>query len=301
MMPTFLGIGAQKCASTWLHRVVASHPAVHVPGIKEANFFSYHFDHGYQWYERKFNPGRSATQIGEVSPSYFHDPAVPARVYQYRPDIKLLLTLRDPVQRALSNHRHEVRAGHIVGDDLSFETGMANNPMYVEQGLYSKHLANWLEFFPMDRIFIILVDDIETDPGKVVREVYQFLDLDPQFQPVELAAKLNRSVNTLSPALSRKKQRIYELTRKSGLAWLWKAATGIGLRRLYRRMNTTENQVTMLGGTEQALRKEFKDDLTRLEQMLGRSLAPWLTGANPARAGTGRTERPSEGATCSMP
>ncbi|MEQ8207888.1 MAG: sulfotransferase [Woeseia sp.] len=301
MMPTFLGIGAQKCASTWLHRIVASHPAVHVPDIKEANFFSYHFDHGYQWYERMFNPGSSVTQIGEVSPSYFHDPAVPARVYQYRPDIKILLTLRDPIQRALSNHRHEVRAGHIVGDDLSFEKGLANNPMYVEQGLYSKHLANWLEYFPRDRILIILVDDIENDPGKVAREVYQFLGIDPKFQPTGLAAKPNRSVTSRSEGLLRRKQRIYELTRKPGLAWLWKAASGLGFRKLYRRINVTDSEVSMLAGTEKALRKQYKEDLNQLEQTLGRSLVNWQAEGSKNKTGVRRRGRTSEGESWSMP
>ncbi len=297
MMPTFLGIGAQKCASTWLHQIVSLHPAVNVPAVKEIDFFSYYFDHGYQWYERLFKASDSAKHMGEVSPSYFHDPAAPARVLQYRPDIKILLTLRNPVQRALSNHRHEIRLRHMVGDDLSFEAGLANNPMYIEQGLYAKHLSNWLQYFPREQIFIMLVDDIEADPAGVARDVYRFLGIDETFQPAALATRFNQSVASRSETLFRAKARIYDLTRTRGLAWLWSAASGMGLRNLYRRMNIAGTDVpepTMRAATERMLRKEFKADIGQLEQILDRSLAHWVSGDSNARTESQRSSRASE-------
>jgi hypothetical protein len=68
MQPTYVGIGAQKCASTWLHRILAEHPQVTVPEIKEVDFFSYHFDHGYQWYEQCFGNGAPRTARCALSP-----------------------------------------------------------------------------------------------------------------------------------------------------------------------------------------------------------------------------------------
>src|SRR3954453_17151561 len=162
--PTYVGIGAQKCASTWLHRILAEHPEIAVPADKEMDFFSYRYDHGNQWYERCFAVEGTARVRGEISPSYFCEPAVPERVARYMPDAKILLSLRDPVERALSNHRHEVREGHLTGSDLSFETGLANNPMYVEQGLYATHLKSWLRHFAQADILVVLMEDIETDP-----------------------------------------------------------------------------------------------------------------------------------------
>jgi hypothetical protein len=83
------------------------------------------------------------------------------------------LSLRDPVERALSNHRHEVRVGHLAGADLSFETGLANNPMYVEQGLYATHLKNWMRHFPRADILVVLMEDIASDPLAVSKTVYR--------------------------------------------------------------------------------------------------------------------------------
>jgi hypothetical protein len=298
--PTFIGIGAQKCASTWLHRILASHPSVNVPAIKEANFFSDRFDHGYQWYEKLFAACDPRSQMGEVSPSYLHHPAVPARVCSYHPEIKILLTLRDPVERAMSNHRHEVRLGHIEGKDLSFEAGLANNPMYVEQGLYAKHLGNWLQYFPRQQIFIALMDDIESDPGRVARDVFQFLEIDDTFRPEAVTKRFNQSVNSRIEMLFRAKERVYQMTRAPGVSWLWSAASGFGFRNLYRRLNIAGPDApvpSMTAATERELRGLFAADLRQLEHIVGRSLNHWGSGETlvqqkrHAAAGASRADR----------
>jgi hypothetical protein len=235
--------------------------------------------------------------MGEVSPSYFHDSAVPARVRAYHPDVKILLTLRDPVQRALSNHRHEVRLGHIVGNDLSFEAGLANNPMYIEQGLYAKHLRHWLECFPRRQIFIALVDDIEADPERVARDVFRFLEIDENFRPVAVTKRFNRSVGSRFERLFRVKERIYQMTRRPGFAWLWSMVSGFGLRKLYRKVNVSGLDTTapsMRPETERALRCLFLADIAQLEHMLGRSLACWGPADDDVEPKSDGIERASE-------
>lgn len=284
MKPSFIGLGAQKCASTWLHRVLAAHPAVTVPAVKEVDFFSYRFDHGYQWYERQFGAGAASSCAGEVSPSYFHDPAAPARVKRYCPDVRILLTLRDPVERALSNHRHEVRLGHLVGRDLSFEAGLRNNPMYIEQGLYAKHLENWLACFPLSQIHVVLLEDIEVDPDGVAEGVFRFLGIDAAVRPEQLNQHFNQSVSSRSQRLFNAKERLYRASQDTGLSWIWSAAVRIGARDLYRRLNTAppdEVEATMCAQTEQKLRQRFAADIDSLESLLGRSLDQWRR--NPGR------------------
>ncbi|HET7203585.1 MAG TPA: sulfotransferase, partial [Steroidobacteraceae bacterium] len=236
--PTYVGIGAQKCASTWLHRILAEHPQVAVPAEKEIDFFSYRYDHGFQWYERCFaDAGRASLARGEISPSYFCEPSVPARIERYAPDVKILLSLRDPVQRALSNHRHEVRVGHLTGRDLSFEAGLANNPMYVEQGLYATHLKRWLRHFPREQIHVVLMEDVEAGPAGVCRTVYRFLGVDDGYVPSGLRERYNRSFLSRSRWLTRVKDSVYASTRVPGLRWAWDTAAGLGLRSIYRGIN----------------------------------------------------------------
>jgi hypothetical protein len=276
--PSFIGIGAQKCASTWLHRILAEHPDISGSEVKELDFFSYRYDHGYQWYESCFN-AKPARARGEISPSYFAEPAVPERVARYLPQARILLSLRDPVERALSNHRHEVREGHLVGADLSFETGLANNPMYVEQGLYATHLKNWLRHFPRDAILIVLMEDIESDPLAVARTVYQFLEVNDGYVPAGLANRYNRSFATRWSPLGGMKDAMYSATRLPGLRWLWDAAARTGLRSLYRGINNVPSSSVIpqpIPQTLAQLRQRFAPEIRELETIIGRSLATWL-------------------------
>jgi hypothetical protein len=268
--PTYVGIGAQKCASTWLHLILAEHPEVAVPAIKEIDFFSYHYDHGYQWYERCFRSAKPARARGEISPSYFSDPAVPERIARYLPEAKILLSLRDPVERALSNHRHEVRVGHLTGPDLSFESGLKNNPMYVAQGLYATHLQNWLRHFASAKILVVLMEDIEADPQAVCAKVYRFLGVDDRHN--------SSFVNRWSP-LGAVKDAVYGATRLPGLRHLWDAAAGAGLRSLYRGINNVPSSAVIPPPDAQTLhelREQFAPEVRELEKMIGRSLTAWL-------------------------
>lgn len=280
MKPTYVGIGAQKCASTWLHRILAAHPAVCVPATKEVDFFSFNFERGYEWYEYQFAGCRTAMAAGEISPSYFCDPLVPPRVHAYAPDIRIILSLRDPVQRALSNHRHEVRVGHIQGSDFSFETALASNPLYIEQGLYATHLRRWLQYFPLEQILIVLMEDVERAPAEVARAVYEFVGVDPAFQPDGLTTRFNPSYANRSARLRAIKDSLYEYTRAPALNWLWELGAAAGLKRIYRSLNQVASEKRIPAPSPELLadlRGRFEPEVVELEKILGRSLQSWRT------------------------
>lgn len=276
--PTYVGIGAQKCASTWLHAILAEHPQVGVPAHKELDFFSHRYDRGYQWYERCFGGTGPARARGEISPSYFCEPCVPERVARYLPEARILLMLRDPVQRALSNHRHEVRSGHLQGRDLSFEAGLENNPMYVEQGLYAKHLRNWLQYFPLERVLVVYQEDVERNPVAVARRVYGFLGVDATFDPPSLRIQRNASYVDRSSGLAAAKDALYAATRHAWLRGVWDAAARVGLRSAYRRVNRRPSAAVIpppRAETLAQLRARFEPEIRELETVLGRP-TPWL-------------------------
>lgn len=279
MKPTFIGIGAQKCASTWLYRILAEHPQVGVSADKELDFFSYRYDRGFQWYERHFDPCAGKLAMGEISPSYFAEPAVPERVFRYVPTAKVLVSFREPIQRALSNHKHEVRLGQFSGPDLSFEAGLRNNPMYVEQGRYGTHLARWLEYFPQEQIMCMFMEDVERQPERVAADVYQFLGVDPAYQPAGIATKFNPSYANRYRWLLGIKDAAYKLTKLPGGAQLWQLAQRFGLRDAYRSVNRLESQQAIppvQAHTLDALRQTFGDEVQRLANLTGRDLSGWL-------------------------
>jgi hypothetical protein len=278
MKPGFIGIGAQKCASSWLHGILDEHPAVSTAAEKEINFFSYHYDHGYEWYERQFEPIDGGTVAGEFSPSYFCHPLAPRRIHAYLPEAPIILTLRDPVERALSNHRHEIRVGNLRGPDFTFEKGLANNPMYLEQSRYATHLKNWLRWFSREQMLIVLKDEIDVNPLGVARSVYGFIGVDPEYVPANSSARFNPSYVNRSDALRAGKDRLYSISRTPWLQWTWKLASTMGIRSMYRRINQLDSSDLIpepRPDTLEKMKRAFAPEIDELEELLGRSLDAW--------------------------
>lgn len=176
-MVNFLGIGAQKCASSWIYEVLKNSEQTCLSEIKELDFFSYYYDKGYEWYLSNFDD-INKTIIGEISPSYFYNTDVPRRVREYNKDMKIVLSLRDPIKRMFSNHLHEVRAGNVTGTNTVFENAFSNNPLYFEQSTYSVHLKRWLSYFEMENIHVVFQEEVKSDPQRVSNNLCDFLGLE---------------------------------------------------------------------------------------------------------------------------
>jgi len=275
MKATFIGIGAQKCASTWLHGVLQQCPDVCVGDEKEVDFFSYHFDRGYEWYERHLNAPAARLHRGEISPSYFIHPAAAERAAAYNPDLQVLVTLRDPVRRAFSNHLHEVRKGHVSGANLVFETALDNNPLYRDQGRYATHLARWFDRFPADRVLVLFQEDIGRDGAGTARRVTDRLSLPPLADFLDLRA--NESVRYRNPRLGETLWKIGNAARRHGLGRVVegiKASPAIRQMRAANREPLQDAVAAMTPDTEQALTEYYADEVAGLERLLGRP-APW--------------------------
>lgn len=278
MKPSFIGLGAQKCASTWLFDVLAGHPQVGLAEPKEIDFFSYWYDFGFQWYERHFS-GSGKSAVGEISPSYFHNPLAPRRLHDYAPDARLIVLLREPVSRAESNHRHEVRIGHLNGEDLSFEYGLQNNPSYIDQGRYATHLERWYRHFPRQQVMVVLVDDVQADARRVAREVFAFLGIAQDYVPAAASRAANVSRMQRFPQLDDFRKAAHDRVRQLGGESLWSLAAGSGARRLYRRLNWQAPDKVIPAAqpaTRAHLKKLFEPEVLRLQDLLGRPLGHWL-------------------------
>jgi hypothetical protein len=278
MKLTFIGIGAQKCASSWLYDILADHPEAALSEKKELDFFSYRYEQGYGWYERQFPDKPGARAVGEISPSYFNEASVPERARQYSPDLRILLSLRDPVERALSQHRHQIRIGSITGPDYRFETALIDNPSYIDQGRYATHLSRWLASFPEKQVLVVLMEDIRRDPEATARKVYAFLGINPDHRSVALHEKSNPSYAVRSRRTDATIQWLRKSVRQFGLGGIWQALGDSGLRNLYRGMNRKPSEAVVPpvpAETLVNLRSVFVDEVHTLEKLLDRNLESW--------------------------
>lgn len=286
MRPSFIGLGGQKCASSWLYMVFRDHPDVFVTVPKELDFFSAFYDRGFQWYESFFAVADGKAAIGEISPSYLPDRDAPARAHAYNPDFRIIVALRDPVERAYSNHLHDVRLGHYSGQDLSFEAGLANNPMYVEQSRYATHLSRWTKYFPSKQIHVLLQEEIRSDPRGAARGLYAFLGVDSGHVSESVADRANESYLPKSENRERIVRGIGRVVRKTGLGWFasWLHRVGF-IAAIHRgnRLNIREIVPPMREETRGRLQELLAEETLTLAEMLNRESLPWRTWEHAAR------------------
>lgn len=277
----FIGIGGQKCASTWVYDILQGHPEVSLSRDKEIDFFSNYWDRGYAWYASQFDPPESseATAVGEVSPSYLSDADAPERVAKYNRDMRIVVTVRDPVERAYSNHKHNIRQGFVLGDDLRFEKAMERNPTYLEHGLYGECIARWLAHFPADQVLIVFFDDIQRDPGEVARAIFRFLGVDENYRSPAIGRKSNASVAVANVRLARTIDSVRKQVLALRFAWVWTLLRVAGIRSVYRAFNMREVDRAippMRPETRSWMRRYYRDDIAALESMTGRALSKWV-------------------------
>lgn len=281
MKPTFIGLGVQKCASTWLHAIFADHPEAFVSTPKELNFFSSNFERGFQWYEKHFaaaGPDRAA--VGEISPSYFPDGDAPARAHAYCPRFRILVALRDPIDRAYSNFLHDVRLGYYQSDAPSFEDALANNPMYVDQSLYGRHIRHWLDYFPRESVLFVVQEQVRLDPAAQARRVYDFLGIRSDYVSQAMNRKANESYLPKSRGRERAIRMLGRAVRKSGLQWLDRAARRSGLVATLHRGNRLDIRSVvppMTDETRARLVQVFAADTLDLAELIGLPSLPWPT------------------------
>lgn len=201
--PTFLIIGAQKSGTTSLYYNLIQHPNIRAARKKEIHFFddNQNYQKGLNWYLSFFPFVNLFRRMitGEASPRYFFMPFVPERVHHFFPEIKLILLLRNPVDRAYSQYQHNRRAGRI---HVPFETALKvaravekkysviqpedyeNYQNYCDfsflaRGEYVVQLKRWLTLFSMEQFLILKSEDFFLNPCKVVQQVFSFLGVEP--------------------------------------------------------------------------------------------------------------------------
>ncbi len=196
-VPNFLIIGAQRSGSTWLWHEFGQHPEIFLPDVKELEYFSYTSNlsaAGWASYQQRF-AGRTEPWLGEATPAYFmtidersawHSPKrgfnadIPQAVHdRLGSDVRLVLSLRHPVDRAISAFFHHARRGRIRPGESILDAG--RDHMIVDGGFYGRHLERWLEFFPLENFLIETTSAIAREPAAVLDRAQRFFDLDQPF------------------------------------------------------------------------------------------------------------------------
>ncbi len=194
-LPTFLGIGVQRGGTTWLHTLLASHPDIYMPTRrKEIRFFDQYYERGLGWYEGFFCPPEHAGRyqaIGEISPEYYECEECPERIFTTLPEIKMIIMLRHPIDRAYSQYGFNVQRRNYRG---SFEDFLTDRRRALEKGYYSRYLKKYLHYFERSRFLALLFEDVFTDTSKTKNAIANFLEIAVDKFPLSVTGgKVNAS------------------------------------------------------------------------------------------------------------
>ncbi|GAC1354888.1 MAG: sulfotransferase [Ktedonobacteraceae bacterium] len=218
IMPDFIILGVQKGGTTSLYAYLTEHPNIISARMKEVHFFDQHYQKGSSWYRAHFpttlqkyyaeHISKNDLITGEGSPEYMFYPHAAEKAARLLPNVKMIALLRNPVERAYSQYRHNIRWGHEP-KTISFEEVIAleeertkagkalavSNPnyhdfkyqraSYLARGLYAEQLERWMDIYPRNQFLIVRSEDFYKDPGAIYQETLAFLNI-PTVEPKNL-------------------------------------------------------------------------------------------------------------------
>jgi Sulfotransferase family len=297
-LPNFIIIGTQKAGTTALAHYLKQHPKIYISPAKEPGFFDFegkkpnfcgpgdqplyaHVPTDIETYSELFNGVKDEIAVGEATTWYLYSPRAAERIHNYIPDAKMIVILRNPVDRAYSGFMHAIRDEREKITDFSQalqeeEKRIANNWEYLwrykDMGFYSVQLKRYFDKFERSQIKVYLYEEFDSNPLEVLKDILKFLNVDDELIP-EVFTRLNISGVRKSKAL----EEIF-LSDRSSIKKFLKPLMPIVLRKKIANFIRTNNYVKQDCSLEvrQELVEIFKQDIYELQNLLNRDLSSWL-------------------------
>jgi hypothetical protein len=299
MLPSFLIVGAQKAGTTFLHGCLARHPQVAMaPG--ETRFFQDpYYRPSTEPLEALFRHARGARAAGIARPDYLARPECAERIHQMLPHARLLVILRDPVERAISAYYHQMKWGFLplahaeqglrrvlAGE---YDRAWPKSREILEYGLYHRHLTRFLKHFPEEHILCLRFEDLRKRPDATLRGVLRFLGADEAVAlaiPSRASDRNEGSYALSRSALHRLRVRLAyrfdeQRTRAEARASLPHRAAGRLVQVFDRHVMArivSNHKPSISAEIRDHLRAFYQSDLEQLEYLLGWNLRDWRFG-----------------------
>lgn len=259
VLPNFFVVGTQRGGTTSLFIYLLAHELVHGPRrAKGVHYFDTNYDQSLDWYRSNF-PRRSTIEkqraahgaepaVGEGAPYYLFSPVIPARIHAVVPQARIITVLREPLDRAISHHNHEVKRGfetlsmedafdaehgRLAGEvkrmeaDSTYVSNAHIHHGYLGRGQYAEQLDRYFNLFGRDRVLVLDTAALKSDPEGTVRKATDFLGL-PPMSGVDYPLYNKRDHDPVSAdvrvrfgaAFTESNERLRELLEPGTLSWL---------------------------------------------------------------------------------
>ncbi len=209
----FIVIGPGKSGTSWMYNILKNHPDVCISSSKETLYFENYYDKGENWYHHFFQPTKSGQVLGEISNTYIFDAKVPERIAKYDSQIKLITSLRNPIDRTFSHYLYMLRVGEEKG---TFDEVLAKRPDLIHRGSYAKLLKEYDAFFDRSQILVLLFEELKNDTNAYARKLLDFLSLDHVLSDELLNEKVLVAGKARNPLLSSVVSKLAHFARESG-------------------------------------------------------------------------------------
>ncbi|MXN67429.1 sulfotransferase [Stappia sp. GBMRC 2046] len=265
----FLIIGATKSATTWLQKSLQADPNVFMPG-PELHFFSREYHRGEDWYLSRFSEATDGQLIGEKSNSYLEDAQAAARISRSLPHAKLVVQLRNPIDRAYSDYCMLYRRGEVGRDiDRYLDPEKPQTARFIGAGEYYHHLQIYFELFPAEQILVTLYETIKTEPERQLETVRTFIGLEPDKSASFMRPKVkDKTTPMLNPRMRRVLRPVKPLVAPMRGNNLFQKVHGA--------LASEMRYEPLPAHLRDALIEYYKSDVEALSRMLGRDLSGWL-------------------------
>ena len=297
-LPNFLIIGAAKSGTTAIYTFIKQHPDIYMSPRKELRFFSnitpppegLHKDYIHESvatledYERYFDGVTDEHIYGESSPMYLYTPGAAERIKATLPDVKLFAILRNPVDRAFSAYTHGLREWKEPAG--TFREALAREPEriqagwgmlwhYSQAGFYYQQLSRYYRIFKPEQIKVVLHDDLLSNAAKLLREIFVFLGVDPDFQP-DTSAHPNVSGFPKNEALHTWMRKVF--VEDNCLQRLSRKLFPMAFRQkvIYKVRSLNLEKRKMPEDIRRDLQAQFREDIKQLEGLINRDLSHWM-------------------------
>jgi len=252
----FVCVGPQRTGTSWLDKMLRNHPDICLPkNVKETRFFETNDLENIKTYFYYFRDSKPSDLIGEIAPTYFDIPETATKISVINSQCKIIICLREPVERAFSLYLHHFAKGRVRG---GFREAIEQEPRILESGRYCKYVSFWKDKFDKN-IFLMPMNKVASEPQKVLDELCTFLGVSPLPWNDEATQKVGASTYPKYPGLARITARLVTFFRKNNFHFVPEIGKRLGLKKIY-----TGGENSMLEPSDQDvlfLQEYYKKDI----------------------------------------